>query len=161
MLRSLVVFSLVCLVLGCGGPAGPKVYPIKGTLTKGGLPLVVTNKMTGKIRAFLREVKPEGTAQVDVMDLEFNPDGTFSAPGPTRKGIQPGKYKLVVEFWEEDYPDPAKEKFKGAMSEDRSTAIVEVVPSQDLKIELDDHIKNSKPAVPKMGMPMMPGKKGG
>ena len=140
--RLAVLLAGLSLAIGCGGPAGPKVYPIKGTLTKGGQPLVLTNKMTGKIRAYLRNDTPGS----DLLDLEFDPDGTFTVPGPTRKGIQPGKYKLAVEFWESDYPDMSKEKFKGAMNESRSTAIVEVVPDRDLKIELDDHLKNSLPA---------------
>jgi len=39
MLRQFVSYSLLLLVLGCGGSSGPALHPVSGKVTKGGKPL--------------------------------------------------------------------------------------------------------------------------
>ncbi len=76
----------VSLLAGCGSD-GPSLVPVTGTLTYNGEP------MAGAEVSFAPDAgNPVDTPGIDVT----GPDGTFSAKYRNRKGLAPGKYKVLV-----------------------------------------------------------------
>jgi len=166
----LVLCGLAALLLaGCGSKQ--KVSSVKGTLTKGGKPLGGTTPKGPRppgteeaaqgvqMRFYVynegkrpsSDPNAKGVEAVESYTAEVKPDGTFTVPGRTGKGIPAGKYLVVVRQIEapkgesEFAPGAAKtDKLKGAFSEEKSPIVVEITgDTDDLKIDLDEHAKSA------------------
>jgi len=163
----IVLGGLAALLLaGCGSKQ--KMCSVKGTLTKGGKPLAA---------AAPKGPRPPGTEETaqgiqvrfysygegkrpssdpakggggEAFNADVKPDGSFTVPGRTGKGIPPGKYLVVVRDIEapkgesEFAPGAAKfDKLKGAFSEEKSPIIEEITGDTDnLTIDLDKYGKS-------------------
>jgi hypothetical protein len=128
----LVLAASLLLGTGCGGqpvlePAGVEQT---GRLTKGGKPLEVA-PVVGMVE--LSFYLADGSSP-DPQGAEVRPDGTFVLKGTTGRGVQPGKYKVVV-VWNKDGMGDA---LNGAFSLEKTTIVREVKePPVEIVIELD------------------------
>lgn len=130
------VFAAAMLValVGCGG-SKPKLGPsVEGKLTKGGQPLVVPDTMYSMIEMrFIRVDAPEGKV-VDSPKAVVAKDGTYRLTGGDDRGIEPGKYKITVEQWEE-YPN--KDLLKGAFNLEKSPIVRDISGDGVIKLDIE------------------------
>lgn len=103
-LPSITAYSLVVIAaLGCGGgPAGPTLYPVTGTVKSGGKPLA------GVSVALIH------TDEKKAITLSGNTksDGTFEIlTGQGKKGAPEGNYKVILSPSRGGSPDDMKAKY--------------------------------------------------
>src|SRR5438093_1569511 len=92
--RALILLT-ACLALAGALPAcqsGPPRTKVGGRLTKGGKPLEVA-AMVGKVIVIF---EPMDAALGPKEHAAILPDGSFTVPGPNKKGLRPGKYRVAV-----------------------------------------------------------------
>ncbi|MFO0881468.1 MAG: hypothetical protein U0840_29560 [Gemmataceae bacterium] len=130
--RSLLLLVLVTAL--CSLPAcqsGVSKVKVTGKLTKGGKPLEV-KAMVGKVVLMLEPVDAKGGEEYAVLQA----DGSFTVPGPDKRGIPPGKYRLVIQQFDEFGRTP--DKLGGAYERGKSPLIRDITPqSAFLEIDLD------------------------
>jgi hypothetical protein len=139
---------------GCGG--GNTIW-VTGKLLKGGTPYVPPKDQLVTITFVALEIKdPSGKpAQGGEPYLaDYDPaSGTFVVPGPERRGIPPGKYRVsVTQKLEREAFDAAREKKDKAKKKEftretdmladqfgptTSPIVVDVTRSEEVTIDLD------------------------
>jgi hypothetical protein len=95
--------ALLALVAGCSSGGSDGYVGVRGKLVDGGKPFVLD---TAKIKLPPGALGvPPGTRPIAVVFVsesgeqfpgDVSNDGTFLVPGPERKGLKPGKYKIAV-----------------------------------------------------------------
>jgi len=129
---ALLAGCLLALVLpAC--KSGPQKYKVTGKVTKGGQVLKV-DQMTGKLI-----VRFDGMDEPIKDAREYaviESDGaSFNVPSTDRKGLLPGKYRVVVQQFN---PFPQDDKLKGQFGEGKSPIIREVKAGDNhFEIDLD------------------------
>ncbi|MBI1901028.1 MAG: hypothetical protein HYS13_07950 [Planctomycetia bacterium] len=125
------------LVVGCSGDSAPAGVVVNGKLLHNGLPL----KDPGNPGTLVIELYPAtaGAATEEIPAESFGAtynytNGAFTVPGPGGNGIQPGKYKVVVRYWE-IYDEESPDKFNNAFTLE-NTKIVRDFGGAEVVIDL-------------------------
>jgi hypothetical protein len=163
--RHLILALLIGVLVGspgCGGPSN-RVW-ITGKLLKGGAKYTAPEDQVVSVTFVAQEVKDASgkTAQGgDMYAAEVDEsNATFEIPGPDRRGIPPGKYRVAVtQKLKREAFDAAKQKAPKTkkpvsretdMLADRygattSPIIVQVNRSEEVTIDLDRPAESPKP----------------
>ena len=124
LLRVIGLLTLVAAVSALAGCSSEKRTVPKGKLVRGGQPLQITSKgptPPGVIPLRIEFVSMDGQKNYPAV---IDADGaSFSVPGPDRKGIPPGKYKVAVYFGDGGL---GTDVLKGAFSEQKTPIVVTV-----------------------------------
>jgi hypothetical protein len=166
MRRSLLLLAILIAPLsaspGCGGGNG--VW-ITGKLLKGGTQYAPPKDQLVTITFVAVETQDPSGKKLqggDPYQADYDPEsGTFSVPGPDRRGIPPGKYRVAVtqRLIREAFDAAQKnQKTKAKKRADRDTDTlgnrfgisnspisVEVSRSEDVTIDLDQSTGSPKP----------------
>jgi hypothetical protein len=62
------------------------------------------------------------------------PDGTFSVPGPSGRGIPAGKYRVEI-TWQDPFPMGA-DKLEGKFGKENSPVLVDIPSREDIDIDV-------------------------
>ena len=117
----LAVGFVTLLVVGCSGDSStPGGVVLTGKLLHNGQPLKDPGQ-PGLLQIELYAPPPPGTLNPGGLPPEtlgatydFT-NGAFTVPGASGKGIQPGKYKVVVRYWQ-IYDEEAPDFFNNAFT---------------------------------------------
>jgi hypothetical protein len=127
-----------CLVLlshfGCNSQPAEKVVSVRGKVTNAGAPLVVSGREIGlgRVEIAFHRLQADGTVDADFESAAADEQGNFTMRGRDGKGIQPGKYRIIVRQWD---PDPT-DKLAGKFSLENSK-IEREVGASETTIEID------------------------
>jgi hypothetical protein len=161
-----LALSIIALisVAGCGG--GGNTVWVKGKLLKGGSKYTPPEDQFVSVTFVTLEAQDASgkTNQGgDMCTAEIDPEtGAFEVPGPDRRGIPPGKYRVAVtQRMKREAFDAAREKIKdkakkkaftresemldGKYGMDRSPFIVQVNRSEEVVIDLDRPNSTAQP----------------
>lgn len=130
-----IAFLVAALfAVGCGSGSDPTVA-VSGSVVKGGKPFTFATQglPPGDPGFRLAFHGPDG-AGAETNFATFNPnDGSFTVPGPKRKGLKAGKYRVSVEKGAMG----AADEFKNVFSKDRSPLTAEVPAAGSAAFEID------------------------
>jgi hypothetical protein len=137
LLRRLVLVAALGMILSLAGcSASEPVVEVKGTVHKNGQPLPVQELPSGaggrvmvRFHGLDLGERPQGPYGTIV-----KPDGTFSVPGDTGRGIPPGKYRVEV-TWQDQFPMGA-DKLEGKFGKQNSPVVVDVPSPKDIDINV-------------------------
>jgi hypothetical protein len=127
----LFVLSLV----GCQGTPSDGSVSVTGKLTSGGQPLVVQSSATGEGWVELRFYPQDASGNINDVyhQVMVSQTGEFKVPGPSNRGLPPGKYRVVVRQWD---PYPVVDKLQGKFDETNSKIVQEVVGPTTIDLDL-------------------------
>lgn len=137
--RKFVVLALAVSFAGCGAsvPSGPKVYPVKGTVTKGGSP----------VKGVSVGFYPYGTAKGGTSGAgSTGDDGSFSVVSQFGPGLAEGSYKVTVTspVATDSYSNPGKggpkplvEVPKKLTSINTTSLLIDVKPTSDNVVKVE------------------------
>jgi hypothetical protein len=135
LLLPVFMLTLVLSLAGCGsGKPGDNSQPVQGKLTNNGAALQIENKAPGVAWVEVR-FYPENNGQISETHFQagVKDDGTFNVPGPSGKGLPPGKYRVIVRQWD---PYPQTDKLGGKFDETNSKISYDITGSTTLDIDL-------------------------
>jgi hypothetical protein len=130
----LVVF---CALTACRSQPSDGSVPVSGKLTRSGAALTVASAATAEGWVEIRFYGADAAGNILNPDayhaVSVKEDGTFNVPGPSDRGLPPGRYKLVVRQWD---PYPVVDKLEGAFDETRSTIVREITGPTTIELDL-------------------------
>jgi hypothetical protein len=136
-MRNLCLAILCSIFLvGCSGgaPADGSVA-VSGKVTLQGQPLQVAGREMGVGLVEVKFYPLDATGKISEQNFQAGVDaqGAFNVPGPSNRGLPPGKYRVVVRQWD---PYPEVDKLQGKFDETNSK-ITQEISNQPKKIELE------------------------
>lgn len=118
---------LVLPLVGCNSEG--TLVVAKGKLVKGGEVFAVKSKgpvPPGTFHLFMELVGEDGRTEPVAVESD---NTSFRTVGAKGKGVKPGKYKLVVAFYD---PAPPEDQLKGAFSAEKSSVFITIEAGKDL-----------------------------
>ena len=137
--RIAIILAFAVSLAGCGTslPPGPKVFPVKGTVTKGGAP----------VKGVSVGFYPYGTTTGGTSGAgSTGEDGSFSVVSQAGPGLAEGSYKVTVTspVSEDSYSNPGKggpkpliDVPKKLTSINTTNILVEVKPTSDNVVKVE------------------------
>ena len=128
------LLAILLSLTGCS--SSEPLYEVKGKVQRGGQPMVVQEMRSGaggRVMVLLHGVDP-GEKYQGPYGAIVKSDGTFSVPGPTGKGIPPGKYRVEI-TWQDPFP-MGNDKLGGKFGRDNSPVEVDVPTEGDIDIDV-------------------------
>jgi len=139
MRLTLLAFGSLVLGLAAGCAGGPKLVPVKGTLTNAGK-APVPNPAKSGITIVFTPIAESVTRTYPA--TPFDPDtNSFEVQGPDGKGIPEGKYKVTVNVMTVE-PSPVVDKINATCGGNKTPIEVDVKgPNPVVNIDLSQYIK--------------------
>ena len=133
--RHLALIAAAGMLLSLVGCSEPLVE-VKGRVHQNGQPLPVKDSPTaagGRVMVLFHSLDPghEGSGPQGAVVI---PDGTWSVPGATGRGIPPGKYRVEVK-WQDPFP-MGDDKLEGKFGKANSPVVVDVPSGEDIDINV-------------------------
>jgi len=133
--RLFVLVAAPAMVVSLAGCAEP-LAEVRGKVHNNGQSLVVKeqpNGAGGRVMVLFHSVDP-GKKDAGPHGAIVKPDGTFSVPGATGRGIPPGKYRVEVK-WQDPFP-MGKDKLEGKFGSENSPVVVDIPSPKDINIDV-------------------------
>ncbi len=131
LMRHLTVCAALGTMLTLAGCSGSEpLVEVKGMVHRNGQPLhvqVLRSGAGGRVMVLFHDLDP-GASSLGPYGAIVKPDGSFSVPGPSGKGIPPGKYRVEI-TWQDPFPMGA-DKLEGKFGQQNSPVEV-TIPSDD------------------------------
>jgi hypothetical protein len=133
-LALLAALGMIPSLAGCAG--SDPLVEVKGKVHNDGRPLPVQELPSGaggrvmvRFYGLDQGEKPPGPHGAIV-----KPDGTFSVPGASGRGIPPGKYRVEI-TWQDPFP-MGKDKLEGKFGKENSPVVVDIPSREDIDINV-------------------------
>jgi hypothetical protein len=142
-MRNFIVFLAVMTVGGCfSGAPNDGSQPVAGKLTSGGQPLQVAGREIGVGLVEVKFYPQDANGKIGETHYQAGVDaqGNFRVPGPSNRGLPPGKYRIIVRQWD---PYPQTDKLNGKFDETNSKIVREITTATTLDLDLAQLEKSS------------------
>jgi hypothetical protein len=131
MIRTLALFTLAVVAVGCGGSG----YTVKGRLEKNGTPITVSDKGVVQLSFVPESSKEGGTPYPATVEK----DGSFVINGRgTDTGIPAGKYRVNVAIVD---PYPGNDKLGGKFNGPNSPLVKDITGSGSIVVDIEKDAK--------------------
>jgi hypothetical protein len=136
-LRLLAHYAALGTMLSLAGCSGSdRLLEVKGMVHKNGQPLSVQELPSGaggRVMVLFHALD-EGQESQGPYGAIVKSDGTFSVPGPSGRGIPPGKYRVEIR-WQDPFP-MGNDKLEGKFGKQNSPVVVDIPSGDDLDINV-------------------------
>jgi hypothetical protein len=134
--RHRTLIAALGMIVSLAGCSQPLMVEVKGKVHRNGEPLPVKELPSaagGRVMVRFhcldqdkRDLGPQGAI--------VKPDGTFSVPGATGKGIPAGKYRVEI-TWQDPFP-MGKDKLEGNFGKENSPVVLDIPSREDIDINV-------------------------
>jgi hypothetical protein len=124
--------AMILSLAGCSEP----LAEVKGKVHNNGQPLAVKESPSGaggRVMVLFHSLD-QGKKDEGPHGAIVKPDGTFSVPGATGRGLPLGKYRVEVK-WQDPFP-MGKDKLEGKFGQENSPVVVGVPSPKDIDINV-------------------------